>query len=136
MTPATGDMSLGNVRTKEMRVFESVTGRTYTPGVFLYSWIHVFIDLSLKSSVYFSVCMIVYVILFVCACVCVCALNVGTSLGPHRAVQGQRFVECDQAVVEGGFANTAVEGGQAGRQARDHSTIRCSPQVEGVLAPC
>ena len=42
---------------------------------------------------------------------------------PHCAMQGQWFVECDRSVVESGFADAAVEGVQASRQAWHHSTI-------------
>ena len=61
--------------------------------------------------------MRVYVRLFVTmsvrVCVCVCSLIVGAPLGAHGSVQGQRLVQGDRPLVEAGFADAAVEGGQA-----------------------
>ena len=44
---------------------------------------------------------------------CVCSLIVGAPLGAHGSVQGQRLVQGDRPLVEAGFADAAVEGGQA-----------------------
>ena len=57
--------------------------------------------------------MRVYVRLFVTMSVRVCSLIVGAPLGAHGSVQGQRLVQGDRPLVEAGFADAAVEGGQA-----------------------